>query len=286
MGRGLTAGMDRMAFGEQSSACLSAKIVKRCFFNRKSGESKSVHDSSLHRNLIFDTIDDISRLCSLPQIAAAFRDAVTNFGFTSFGITGLPLPGEGVNPIILTESAPGGLRECYIEERFYLVDHIGARARTARQPFRYSEAPYPQAQAWSHQRFIQALESFGLANGLVVPLGQPANIPACVWLAGKEPKLDDDAMRAIQVIALFTSSMAYALSRPPLAVEHRRELTTREREVLCWAAQGKTALEIGAILRISKRTVDEHTQNAIRKLGAVNRTHAVAVALRDQIIAF
>lgn len=243
-------------------------------------------NSGLHRNLIFDTIDDISRLCSLPQIAAAFRNAVTTFGFTSFGINGLPLPGEGVNPVILTESTPGGFRECYIEERFYLVDHIGARARAARQPFRYSEAPYPRAEARSHQRFIQALETFGLANGLIVPLGQPANIPACVWLAGKEPNLDDDVMRAVQVIALFTSSMAYALSRPPLAAEHRRELTVRERGVLCWAAQGKTAQEIGEILRITKRTVDEHTQNAIRKLGAANRTHAVVVALRDQIIAF
>lgn len=243
-------------------------------------------NSGLHRNLIFDTIDHISRLCSLPQIATAFRDAVTNFGFTSFGINGLPLPGGGANPIILTESTPDGFRECYIEERFYLVDHIGARARAARQPFRYSEAPYPRTEARSHQRFIQALETFGLANGLIVPLGQPANMPACVWLAGEEPNLDDDAMRATQVIALFTSSIAYALSCPPLAADHRRELTVREREVLCWAAQGKTALEIGEILHISKRTVDEHMQNAIRKLGAVNRTHAVVVALRDHLIAF
>jgi LuxR family transcriptional regulator, quorum-sensing system regulator BjaR1 len=61
-------------------------------------------------------------------------------------------------------------------------------------------------------------------------------------------------------------------------------LTVREREVLAWVAQGKSAREIGEILHITKRTVDEHVQSAIRKLGALNRTHAVAIALRDRII--
>jgi LuxR family quorum sensing-dependent transcriptional regulator len=62
-------------------------------------------------------------------------------------------------------------------------------------------------------------------------------------------------------------------------------LTSREQEVLAWVASGKSAWEIGEILNIAKRTVDEHAQTAFRKLGAVNRTHAVAIALRDRIIA-
>ena len=61
-------------------------------------------------------------------------------------------------------------------------------------------------------------------------------------------------------------------------------LTPRERDVLAWVAQGKSAWEIGEILEIAKRTVDEHAQTAVRKLGAVNRTHAVAIALRDNLI--
>ena len=61
-------------------------------------------------------------------------------------------------------------------------------------------------------------------------------------------------------------------------------LTSREVEVLTWVARGKSAWEIGEILDIAKRTVDEHAQTAVRKLGAVNRTHAVALAVRDRII--
>jgi LuxR family quorum sensing-dependent transcriptional regulator len=54
--------------------------------------------------------------------------------------------------------------------------------------------------------------------------------------------------------------------------------------VLAWVARGKSAREIAEILRITKRTVDEHVQTAARKLEALNRTHAVAIALRDRII--
>ena len=62
------------------------------------------------------------------------------------------------------------------------------------------------------------------------------------------------------------------------------QLTPRELEVLTWVARGKSAWEIGAILKISKRTVDEHAATAVRKLGAVSRVHAVALAVRDGLI--
>jgi LuxR family quorum sensing-dependent transcriptional regulator len=78
-------------------------------------------------------------------------------------------------------------------------------------------------------------------------------------------------------------------SRKPTSKLYRGrkpQLTTREREVLAWVAWGKTAWEIGEILSIAKRTVDEHTQTAVRKLGAANRTHAVAIALSQGIIGF
>jgi DNA-binding CsgD family transcriptional regulator len=61
-------------------------------------------------------------------------------------------------------------------------------------------------------------------------------------------------------------------------------LTPREREVLAWVAQGKSAGEIAEILQIARRTVNEHVQTTVRKLAALNRTHAVAIAVRDGIV--
>jgi DNA-binding CsgD family transcriptional regulator len=63
-----------------------------------------------------------------------------------------------------------------------------------------------------------------------------------------------------------------------------RRLTPREIEVLTWVARGKSAREIGKILDISKRTADAHAHSAGQKIGAVNRTQAVAIAVRDRLI--
>jgi DNA-binding CsgD family transcriptional regulator len=71
---------------------------------------------------------------------------------------------------------------------------------------------------------------------------------------------------------------------PATPTASERSLSPREREVLRWAAQGKSAWEIGKILRVAKRTVDAHTRNAIGKLGAANRTQAVAIAVRERLI--
>jgi DNA-binding CsgD family transcriptional regulator len=69
------------------------------------------------------------------------------------------------------------------------------------------------------------------------------------------------------------------LMRPHLAKVYRRmstvgRLTAREAEVLRWVAAGKSDAQIGAILRISARTVQKHLQNVYDKLGVESRTAA------------
>ncbi len=67
--------------------------------------------------------------------------------------------------------------------------------------------------------------------------------------------------------------------RRVLAAKWSIPLSIREKEVLRWAADGKTVTEISAILDISVATVKFHTRNAAEKLGTVNRTAAVARAV-------
>jgi DNA-binding CsgD family transcriptional regulator len=53
-----------------------------------------------------------------------------------------------------------------------------------------------------------------------------------------------------------------------------RRLSAREAEVLRWVSAGKSDAQIGAILRISARTVQKHLQNVYDKLGVESRTAA------------
>jgi LuxR family quorum sensing-dependent transcriptional regulator len=61
-------------------------------------------------------------------------------------------------------------------------------------------------------------------------------------------------------------------------------LTGRERQVLSLLAMGRQLDEIALELGIGSETVRTHLRNASRRLGAANRTHAVAIAIRRQLI--
>jgi len=61
-------------------------------------------------------------------------------------------------------------------------------------------------------------------------------------------------------------------------------LTGREREVLILLAQGLQLDEIAARLGSGSETVRTHVRKAGERLGAANRTHAVAIAIRRKLI--
>jgi transcriptional regulator EpsA len=62
------------------------------------------------------------------------------------------------------------------------------------------------------------------------------------------------------------------------------KVTPREAQILCWVRDGKNNQEIGLALGISALTVKNHVQKILRKLGASNRAHAVALALQLRLL--
>jgi DNA-binding NarL/FixJ family response regulator len=69
-------------------------------------------------------------------------------------------------------------------------------------------------------------------------------------------------------------------------IEHMgdQNLSTREMEVLKRVAEGNRNRDIGALLSISEGTVKVHMKNIMEKLGAKDRTEAIAIAVRRGII--
>lgn len=61
-------------------------------------------------------------------------------------------------------------------------------------------------------------------------------------------------------------------------------LTPRELQMLEFLAEGQSSKEIANFLSITEATVKGHLKNLYDKLGAADRAHAVAIALRQQII--
>ncbi|MGN6253624.1 MAG: response regulator transcription factor [Solirubrobacterales bacterium] len=64
----------------------------------------------------------------------------------------------------------------------------------------------------------------------------------------------------------------------------RGKLTRRQREILQLLANGESTTVAARELDLGEETIKTHTKNALARLGAKNRTHAVAIALRECLI--
>jgi DNA-binding CsgD family transcriptional regulator len=88
----------------------------------------------------------------------------------------------------------------------------------------------------------------------------------------------------LQLFAVHAQDAALRLFLPSALQIERPALTPRELEALRWTMEGKTAWEVGTILGISERTAVLHVNNAMHKLGCVNKHQAVLKALRLGLI--
>ena len=83
---------------------------------------------------------------------------------------------------------------------------------------------------------------------------------------------------------LLTASAAIEPREMALQAQTSISLTDREKEVLTWAARGKTSADIATILGLKERTVTFHCGDAMKRLDVINRTHAVAKAVAEGLI--
>ena len=96
-----------------------------------------------------------------------------------------------------------------------------------------------------------------------------------------------DLSRAIEIVAkggVYVDPVLAGVLASGDATQQLTMLTQREREVLRLLADGLRNEEIGKRLHIAAETARAHIRNAMRKLDADTRTHAVALALRESLI--
>ncbi len=208
------------------------------------------------------------------QILDALENLFRSFNATHFLMTGVPLPGRPIEPLIVRanwrDSRPDRGSSALVRGD----DPVFQRTLGARRPKLWSD--------WAGDPMLT--ESPLLA---ALPEGHSLlAVPVCAFLpyqavtlaAGPALTMDTRTLLAADyvVVEAFRRLMALGVVRP----ERPGELSARERRVVELSATGKTASEIADILEISQRTVHAHLQNASEKLAASNKTHTVVEALR------
>lgn len=221
-----------------------------------------------------DRINDLDGIDAAMGFAAA---AVDRHGLETIFISGLPRGNQNLAESALALRHSTDLLGYYCANRVERYCPTLDRVRASNAPFEWCEARDERNEPPRVRALWNVRADFSLHNGFVVPVHGHVAGPAWVSFGSRSRKTIPDKTE-IHLMALYLFDRIACLRG---VCGRAAGLTSREREVLTWIAAGKTAWEIGEILGIAKRTVDEHSRTAALKLGAVNRVQAIVVALRS-----
>lgn len=252
-----------------------------------------------------EAISSIESAASIDELTAVLQKIAENFGFSSYTFIDALRPGDD-NPIVIT-TVPGAWARSYRSEGFVHVDPIISTWRRTNISFDWSSVKLPKRAGKripGPLKTMMAAWDHGFREGLVVPfhyvdsLGRAYSSAVTFFWTDTLARFRFALLHNrshLHVVMLYWAQRVVDLSeqerrqRPRFRdvspeLPEAISLTDRERDVLSWAARGKTVSDTADILRISQDTVETHIRNAMKKLSATNKTHAVVKALYLNLI--
>jgi DNA-binding CsgD family transcriptional regulator len=249
---------------------------------------------------IEEGIASIERCGTLDDLSQALQTIIEARGFASFAFIDTSVPGKEA-PLVIATNPEAWDRE-YRSNGFVHVDPVLPVARRTNTPFHWQNVILPERLGRKKSgalRTMEAARDHGFTSGLVIPFHYLDDLgiaysSVCTFF-WKDRLSQFKAMFTHQrlelhVILLYWAQRAVEIeaknrSRPSRFLDAEGQplrqvsITDRERDVLSWAGRGKIVSETAEILRLSEETVETHMRNAMSKLGANNKTHAVVKAI-------
>lgn len=242
------------------------------------------HLQTLDHTLAF--IRDLDRARNLDDISTQVLRHIQPFGVEFMAATTVPKP--GMNPRqqrghVLLNRWPEDWLKRYAARGYAFRDPAFARAMSNPAAFFWKELESQTVEDPMAWRIMEEGAEFGLKEGFTASLitldGQRV-----IWsLGGPHLDINADTRAILTLIASYATARAIVLKEESPA-RQEVHLSAREREALQWAAEGKNDWEIGEVMNISEHGADKHMRSIRAKLGAINRTQAVAEAIRRGLI--
>lgn len=242
--------------------------------------------SQMKQNEFFGVLqaaEKIDQATSVDEILGTFCTCLEQYGFCACLITQLPLSHESRwHEHILANCWPHEWYQHYNATGHFRHDPCVALSRRTADPFPWSEVNRKNLEAPARLVMDEATE-FGLRQGMCVPVHSPFAPPTVVTVSGEIVDLAPAIRHIVCLLARQSLQAVLRLGSGP-GDSAKPVLSGREREILRWVADGKTAWEVSRILSLSEHTVLTHQRNAKLKLDAANNVHAVVKAfLRHEI---
>lgn len=239
----------------------------------------------MNKSRIYDDLDKFDECQTLNEVDVLLRSLIADFGIEHYLIGYMPprnaSEDQQVEHLIMGHW-PNEWAERYFSNGYIEHDPAIEHVRRSVVPIDWRQI---ERATNGNNPVMNEARDFSLKNGITIPHVAIDGRRLGASFAGKSPELDHPEFRTFLTM-VSASAIAATIHIQNTAVRPSGEvyLTVREMEVLLLASHGQRVLEIATQLSLHPGTVRKHLDTARSKLGALNRTHAVAEAMRRGIL--
>ena len=240
---------------------------------------------------IEEAIADIEGCNAIEELQHALQRIIEHYGFSSYSFIDAGQPHID-RPYYWTTTGKAWVNE-YTQNGFISVDPALNRVRRTNTPFHWDDIELPQTLGRRKPGAVKTMEAardHGFTEGYTIPFHFRDHrgflFSSCTTFFWKDQVnrfnfLLRSHRHELHLIMIYWTQRAIDL----VAQDYRQQapffrpsehdglvpLTDRERDVMCWAARGKTTIDTAEILHISTDTVETHVKHSLRKLNATNK---------------
>ena len=223
-------------------------------------------------------VDTLNGNPDITVLRSAMIDITAAFQLDRFAY--LIVPHQVDTGAKLISNYPDAWTQRYLAESYQHLDPVIGSVTHRSEPFQWGDAYWSRDLAGSQRQLMDEATQFGIRYGATIPIKDPqCRIAALTFAAdqrcGSFTRCVERHQTLFQLVAVLFHSRA-GLRLAPSRYISGISMSPREFECLEWAARGKSAWDLGAILGISRRTAAFHLDNARSKLGVKTISQAVA----------
>jgi LuxR family transcriptional regulator, quorum-sensing system regulator BjaR1 len=244
--------------------------------------SMSEHDRPVRTHA--ERVTEIETLKTQFDVFRFLKNLTETWGMKAFMVVNLPTQaGLELSQYTIITNWPAELLQSYDNESLIRGSTVMAALQKSTIPF-FADADFlNRTEDPATTKVVRALfERFEMLNSIWCPAHDVSGARGAVSFSGNREAFTHQEIAEISYIATHVFDRLAYIKRLDNRVPDT--LTDRELDCLNWTAAGKTSAEIAEILILSEHTVNHYLNRATKKLDTVNRTQAVAKALRVGLI--
>lgn len=235
------------------------------------------------------SIKQVSEAKNLAELEQAIRQAANQLGFKNYNFVLRKSVALADEKVIMIDGMPKGWQATYRSDKLYEHDIILKQCQKVAGSFFWNEIDQFDLSP-REKMFVTRSADYGMYSGLSARASYNADQE---WLLNLTAYEEIDLVPSSTLLMLANQlvlTIGERVNHIEFGVDEgnrqsfRGLLSSREKECLRWAAQGKTSWEAGQILGIAESTVVHHLKHAATKLGANKRQLAVTKAMELRLL--